>query len=418
MFEERHRMTRTLGRLFLAIALAALALPAPARAGERTLNRPHYLIHTDLDPQLADDLANRLEAMYGEYSQRLATLGKAPNVPRMEVYLFRNQSDYLRFTDGKIRNSGGLFLPGRNLLAAFLNGQGRQQMRRTLQHEAFHQFAYNAISPDLPIWLNEGLAQFFEEGLWNGAGFSVGEVPPRRVRQLQADIRANRMVPFGTLLSMTDVEWAKRLSSSREQGSVQYNQSWAMVHFLAMAHSPRDEKQFLYRNRLIDFLRLLHIGKPADEAFQTAFGNNIPAFEQRFSEYAATLTATPEATMIENQNVLADLLVDFNRQGRQFDDVESFRRFVVQGHFKLHYQLGELEWNTNPDINVYFADSDGQRFLSTDLYFASRTAAALPDLVCRFTPQLKLRTRFFQTANGAVDHDLQIEVTQATASIR
>ena len=407
-------MNRTACRLILAIALAALALPRQARAAERVLDRPHYLIHTDLDPQFAEELADRLESLYSFYADRLPTPGEALNMPRMEVYLFRSQSDYLRFTDGKIRNSGGLFLPGRNLLAAFLNGQGRQQLRRTLQHEAFHQFAYNVISPDLPIWVNEGLAQFFEEGLWHGRGFELGEVPPRRVRQLQSDIRANRMVPFSTLLSMTDAEWAKRLSASREQGSVQYNQSWAMVHFLVEARNAKGE--CLYRGRLTEFLRLLHTGKGADDAFETAFGKNIPAFEQRFSEYAKGLTATPEATMIENQGVLADLLVDFNRQGKRFDDVEAFRRYVVQGHFKLHYHLGALEWDTNPNMNAYFSDLDGNRLLSTELYFASRTAA-LPDLVCRFSPQLRLRTRFFNTAT-TIDHDLQIELPQATASIR
>jgi hypothetical protein len=411
-------MKRTLRPLLLAIALAWLALPSNARAAERVLDRPHYVIHTDLDPQFAEELADRLEAMYGEYAWRLSAFGIPPSVQRMEVYLFRSQADYLRFTDGKIRNSGGLFLPGRNLLAAFLNGQGRQQLRRTLQHEAFHQFAYNAISPDLPIWLNEGLAQFFEEGLWNGAGFALGEVPPRRVRQLQSDIRAKRMIPFGDLLAMTDAQWARQLSASREQGTVQYNQSWAMVHFLVMAHTVRNgETQLLYRSHLIDLLRLLHSGKSADEAFQTAFGNNIPAFEQRFSEYAASLTATPEATMIENQGVLADLMVDFSKQGKHFEDVEAFRKFVVQGHFKLHYHLGELEWDTNPNMNAYFSDLDGNRLVSTELYFSTRTGAALPDLVCRFSPQLRLRTRFFSTAS-AVDHDLQIEVTQATAWIR
>src|SRR3978361_1741178 len=98
-------MKRTAGRIIVAIALAALVLARPARAAERLVNRPHYLIHTDLDPQFAEELAHRLEPLYGEYSDRLATFGKAPNVPRMEVYLFRSQADYLRFTDGKIRNS-------------------------------------------------------------------------------------------------------------------------------------------------------------------------------------------------------------------------------------------------------------------------------------------------------------------------
>ena len=33
------------------------------------------------------------------------------------------------------------------------------------------------------------MAQFFEEGIWEGNSFRIGEIPPWRVRQLHDDIK-------------------------------------------------------------------------------------------------------------------------------------------------------------------------------------------------------------------------------------
>jgi hypothetical protein len=403
-------------RLACMMTIAIVALSAPARGQEaRQFNTRHYLVHTDLDTALAADLSQRLDAMYDEYSQRLALFEGHGAVPRLEVYLFRTQAEYARFTGGKMQNSGGVFLPGKNLLAAFLGDLGRDQIRRTLQHEAFHQFAYNAIARDLPVWLNEGLAQFFEEGLWNGDGFLLGEIPPRRLRQLRADIKADRLMVFSDLLHMDNDAWTRRLADNRSEGVTQYNQSWAMVHFLVMAQG-RDG-QYLYRSRLIEMLRLLHAGKSADDAFRQAFGSNIDGFHDRFIAYANNLKATGEATLIENQGVLADLMIDFDRNGHRFDDVPSLRRFVIKGRYALHYSRGELSWDTDPDMNNYFCDLAGRPFASDELYLSPRPGAPLPDLVCRYSGRLVLRTRFHDADNGTVDHELLIEPIRSSASI-
>ena len=396
------------------VALVCLAFAPEARGQMRVLNTSHYRIHTDLNDGLANDLATLLDNMYGEYAKRLAIFERGA-IPRLEVYLFRTERDYMEFSKGRLRNSGGVFVPDQNLLAAFLELQGRDTLRRTLQHEAFHQFAFNAISPDLPIWLNEGLAQFFEEGLWNGDGFLLGEVPPRRVRQLQADLRGDRLVSFSALLAMSSKQWSQRLTSNRADGATQYNQSWAMVHFLAMSRDAAGE--FLYRPRLLKMLRLLHEGDQADQAFQMAFGSNISGFERRFVEYALALRPTPEATMIEHSDVLADLLIDLSRDGKRFDDVESFRKFVVAGRFKLHYVHGDLEWDTDPDMNHYFSDLQGTPFRSDELYFSLRNGAPLKDIVCRCGEKLLLRTRFYDGDGGQVDHELTIEPIRASVSV-
>ena len=400
--------------LFLAVLLL-MPLTTSAQADLRIVSTRHYFIHTDLDDALVRDLSERMEAMFGQYSQRLAAFNRNPSLPRLEVYLFRNQRDYIALIGGRMRNSGGLFLPSHNLLAAFLENQGRQQLRRTLQHEAFHQFAYNVISRDLPVWLNEGLAQFFEEGLWNGDEFVLGEAPPRRVRRLQVDVTEKHLLPFTTLLPMTDEQWARRLASDKEEGARQYNQSWAMVHFLVMDQN--SSGQYLYRGRLLEMLRLLHQGETAPRAFQLAFGSNVAGFQSRFVEYARDLKASPEATLIENQGVLADMLAGFAKEGHRFDDVRSFHQTVIQGHMILHYTLGSIEWDTNPDSSVYFSDLEGNPFSGDQLYFSVHDGSPLPDIVCRYTDRFTLRTRFYDAGPHAFDHDLLIEPVRTSVSI-
>jgi hypothetical protein len=392
-----------------------LLIPIASAEEMRQFNTRHYLVHTDLDASLAADLAQRLDAMYDLYSQRLAAFEGHGALPRLDVYLFRMQKEYAAFTAGKMENSGGVFLPGRNLLAAFLGDLGRDQLRRTLQHEAFHQFAYNAIAREIPVWLNEGLAQFFEEGLWNGDGFLLGEVPPRRLRQLRADLKSGRLVEFGQLLHMNNDTWTARLAANRGDGVTQYNQSWAMVHFLVMTQA--DNGHYVYRERLLDMLRLLHAGKSGDDAFRQAFGSNVAGFHDRFISYAGKLQSTGEATLIENQGVLADLMIDFERNGHRFDDIASLRRYVIKGHFTLHYSRGDLAWDTDPDMNNYFCDLAGRPFDSDELYLSPRSGAPLSDLVCRYSGRLVLRTRFHDAENGSIDHELLIEPIRSSASV-
>src|SRR5205085_11749385 len=128
----------------------------------RQVQSTYCLIHSDLGNELIYDLGMRMDAMYAEYSRRMSDFDLREDRKPLDVYLFGGKGDYLRFTNSRYLHTGGVFMPGKNQLAAFLEGQ-RDTLRRTLQHEAFHQFAYKAMGNNLPIWLNEGMAQLFEE---------------------------------------------------------------------------------------------------------------------------------------------------------------------------------------------------------------------------------------------------------------
>lgn len=379
----------------------------PASAGDalRVLESRHYAIRTDLDAPLAEDFAGRMDAMYDEYARRLAGFAAPDDARKLQAYLFATRADYVRFTKDRFPNTGGVFIPSRNLLAAFLEGQGRDGLRRTLQHEAFHQFAFASISKDLPIWLNEGLAQVFEEGIWTGRQFLIGQVPPRRVRQLHADLDAGRLIDFSRLLDMSDRQWAENLSD-RTQGALQYNQAWAMAHFLIYAADAEGRPRF--RARLLEMLRLIHEGAPGEKAFRAAFSDNIAGFQDRFVAWAREMKPTREATYIEHQQVLADLLVMLRERGQTFATIEDFRRHIEAGGFRLQYTKGQLQWTTDQRPRTYFSDMDGRLLTPHRLFFELRRGATLPDLVCRPHEGLQYRTRFHQEGQR-LEFDVQVQ---------
>ena len=400
----RHRLIPLLA-LLLCHGSAQAAGAAPP--GMREITTRHYHIYTDLDAALSQDLARRLDVMYEAYADRLRQFnGRGAEVPRFEVYLFRRQGDYLKLTGKHLRNTGGVFMSGRNLLASFLEGQGRDALRRTLQHEAFHQFAHALISEDLPVWLNEGLAQVFEEAFWNGSTFSLEQIPPRRQRQLEDDMENRRLIKFETLLAMSPDDWSKRLEDDHGTGATQYNQSWAMTYFLINARDGEGKPR--YRARLMQMLSLLQEGRSADAAFRLSFGENLAGFQKRFVEFARALKATPEATLMENQDVLADLLVELRKRGQTFDRVADFKEAAVKAGYRMNYVRGGLKWRSHPDVATYFADTAGRAFRGDEMYFAQRTGAPLPDLVCRWSTGAQFRTRFYFEGPD-VGHEVLVE---------
>jgi hypothetical protein len=206
---------------------------------------------------------------------------------------------------------------------------------------------------------------------------------------------------------MTLQQWATNLETDHEVGATQYNQSWAMVYFLVNAKDEIGRDR--YRARLLRMMELLHDNKPADDAFTETFGGNLKSFQERFIEFAQDLKATPEATVMENQNVLADLLTELDGRGRRFDSVAAFRTVAVKNRYRLHYTRGQLNWTTDPNALVYFADAGGKPFDRDSLFFFPRASAPIPDIVCRFDDSTTFRTRFYSLPGGKVEHEVVVE---------
>jgi Protein of unknown function (DUF1570) len=364
----------------------------------------HYTLHTDVAPDLARDIAQRLDAMYDEYAKRLRAFGVGSSRTH-DVWVFNRKIDYMKFIDDRLPNTGGVFIPSKNCLAVYLEGQGRDALRRTLQHEAFHQFAYDVFGSGLPVWINEGIAQLFEEGIYAGEDFFVEQIPPRRLRQLQDDMRNGRLTPFEQFVFMDHKTWAQNMRD-RDKGSTQYNQAWAMVHFLVYATDARTGKT-ITRDRFFDMLTDIRNGVDAREAFVNHLTDDYETFQRVFVEYARSLKPTSEAVYMENAEVLGDMMVEIlSQERRTFRSVGDFRTHLERGGYQLKYTKGQLRWSTNPDIGVYFKDAAGRELNASQVVFIPNPTAPLNDLLFRPEGRLEYRARFYVGPDGKPDREV------------
>ncbi len=319
------------GVLFLAVscasALVILRCAAPADGADaekrpvRTYESAYYIIHSDLDRDKILEAHARMTAVAREYHRR--TRGFAGKIrKKMPFYLFRRREDYIR--NGGVPGSAGLFSVwgGRAKLMAYA---GNSRVWHTVQHEAFHQFAYYVIRGKIPIWVNEGLAEYFGSGLWTGDGLVTGIIPPARLRRIKRLIKSNQMLPFARMLRMNSRQWSASLNLRN------YDQAWSMCHFLIHANDGK------YSGAFSSFISDISRGRPAEHAFAARFGKDIEAFQKRYSAWWRNLPEHPTANLYTEASVHA--LTSYLARGqvlqRKFTDAKAFFRAARDGKLQV-----------------------------------------------------------------------------------
>jgi Peptidase MA superfamily len=403
-FRQRH-LPRRLCVLIPLLLLATLA--QAAQPDLRLVKSKYYLIHSDLDDDMVFDLGTRMDAMYAEYSRRLSDFALREDKEPLNVYLFQRSADYTDFTGNRYTHTGGVFVAGKNQLAAYLEGR-RDTLRRTLQHEAFHQFAFKAMGDNMPIWLNEGMAQLFEEAIWTGETFLMNQVPPRRIRQLQSDLHENRLLSFRALTGLSSPQWNANLAKDADLGGTQYNQAWAIVHYMAYGDGGKNGA------RLVALLKGLSAGRKFEDAFRESFAVDMETFRARFEDYALALAPTVEATLIDRHEVLAELCAHLAEKGQRFASVAEYRAAVEVQKYQLLYTRGQVTWKVSPA--PFFRDDAGVAYSANQLYFEPRKSAALPDLVFHHPAyRIGLRARFYKTEKRT-EYDVLVEPPNASST--
>jgi hypothetical protein len=323
---------------FLLIA-AIMAPVSPAAAGQRhgTTHADdasswwdrtpfgdsrHYRIKTDLPADEARELARHLDRIHDAMHNRLGSLPARRPVTNL-VLVFQHYEDYLytlrsRFGINAIGTGGVFFVrPEGAAIAVWIGHRPRQRILAVLQHEAFHQFAYSRFGGDLPVWANEGLAMFFEEAVLIGRELIIGQAQPRLIESVQTAIEQERTIPFRDILLMDSQRWQEAILAG--SASVQYNQSWSIVHFIIYGDGGR------YVHAFERYLRLINDGVLADRAFLQAFDTErYDLIEAAWKRYMMEDVA-PSAFVaaLERIEFLAEGLLELSRRGVFKVDDES-----------------------------------------------------------------------------------------------
>ena len=140
----------------------------------------------------------------------------------VQVYILHDKAAYTRFLQHYFPE-----VPYRRALYVKERGPGRiltfrhEKMAEDIRHEATHGLLH-AVLPMVPLWLDEGLAEYFELSEEKRARGHA------HLRALKWNMRLGLIPPLATL---------EKKQSLREMGPLEYRFSWAWVHF--MLHGPR-----------------------------------------------------------------------------------------------------------------------------------------------------------------------------------
>ncbi len=309
--------------LIFAVESSAEKKEPAGPAHLRTVLSPNYIIHTDLDEDLGREAAVRMTRMFEEYQRR--TAGFSGEIKsRFPFFLFKNETDY--YAAGGMEGSAGVFMiddKGPRLMA--IAGEKPDIWTwHVVQHEGFHQFAHAVIRGEIPPWINEGLAEYFGEAVFTGDAFVSGVIPPDRLRRIKTEINESKFLTIKAMMNLSHQAWNHKLLAEN------YDQAWAMIHFLAFGEDGKYQKPF------IRLMNLISDGKPYLDAWREVFGNDDAAFQKRFEKWWLELPKDPTRVSYDRAIVLTltSFLARANAQKQTFDNLDDFIHTAKTGQLK------------------------------------------------------------------------------------
>ncbi len=168
-------------------------------------------------------------------------LNLKPEDREVEISLFQNKATFRAHLAERVPE-------GMDRTALFVQGsdKGRVYVYRRwgfdtdLRHESTHAILHNAL-PYVPMWLDEGLAEYFEV-ISNQRGIGSPHLPSLK-----------RSIFFGWRPNLQRLETAEDIA---DMGEDEYREAWAWAHF--MLHGPIEVRQVLS-----DYLHEIHSGEAA-----------------------------------------------------------------------------------------------------------------------------------------------------------
>ncbi len=322
----------------IAVLAALCWLLFIARADAQDLQQfrsKSYLIHTNLTREEVRDFGKHMDTVFAQYEDRFRDFHPRGSA-QMPLYLLRTEDEYLRFMqtrDIDAKNTGGMFFfsPESQGLATWVQGRSRSQTCQVLQHEGFHQFAFNHLGRELPTWINEGLAQYFEDAIIVGNKMNTGLANERRVSQVRHALETDTGIDFEVLVETTGDQWADTLRTQPYRASLLYAQSWSIVFYLIHGEGEKHQPAFAR------YLQKVSAGRDSTSAMQEAFGtDDLTPLANEWRAFAARQQPDPINTAASRMEFLAEALKFMYQRGEpaprtlgQLRESLQARRFVL-----------------------------------------------------------------------------------------
>jgi len=256
------------GGLIVMIGLCGchtLSRPSPiALPTRRAMENEHLLVRSDVKLPKNHTLLRDLDGLRDEIAD---TLNLPVQKQPVTIYLFSDEVRYAQYLQTRYP-----LLPPRR---AYFVGTSKElavytfwgeKIQEDLRHEYTHGVLHASLQ-DVPLWLDEGLAEYFE----------VASRPAGLNREY-----ATRLASDFARGWRPNLERLESLEAVNDMQKADYQEAWAWIHFL-LHHS--DDS----RDVLLSYLRELQSdGKPGP--LSSRLRTAIPQADERFAAHATSLS--------------------------------------------------------------------------------------------------------------------------------
>lgn len=259
------------------------------RSGKQIVSE-HYTIHTTItDDALRTALPQVMETAYLNY-RRLVPTARAP-AGKMPIYLFAQRGEFEHFTRKLSPEKAQTLLQVRNggyseKGVTVMEYVSHEVTFPLMTHEGFHQYLHHCVAPDIPAWLNEGLAVYCEG--FRGAAGGISELDPShnpaRRNALADALLRDKLFPLDELLR---INAGHVIGGSTRKIATYYAQVWALTLFLEQFEPDPKEKIGKYQRQFEKMRCALAAGDVETHAQAAHISSSQPTYSYGQSLFAA-----------------------------------------------------------------------------------------------------------------------------------
>jgi tetratricopeptide (TPR) repeat protein len=256
-----------------------LSVCQAAMAADRwvEVDSPHFSLLTDAGEKDGRKIVDQFERMRWVFQTLFPRANVDPAVPIVVVAAkdektFNGMEPPAYLAKGSMK-LGGYFMHSsdRNYILVRLDTEGSEQHPfATVYHEYTH-LQFTSASAWMPLWMNEGTAEFFQNTQFFGKEVRIGQASAEDIFYL----RNHSLIPLTVLLA---VDQKSPYYHEEEKGSVFYAESWALMHYLMISDRQKNT------HRVEDYERLLINHEDPVTAAEKAFGG-LKQLEQNLDGY-------------------------------------------------------------------------------------------------------------------------------------
>lgn len=286
---NRQRLHGVLRCFFAVSFLASLPQAVISKDAWVEVRSPNFTVISNAGDKearrVADQFEQFREVFHNTFPKLRVDLGKP-----LIIFAVRNEDSLKALIPAYWEQKGrmhpqGIYVPGedRHYVAVQTNVESDNPYQ-IVYHEYTHAIM-NLNFRGLPVWLNEGLAEFYANSAIHDKDVEIGKVAPYHLQTLQQD----RLIPLDALFLADE---HSPYYNEANHASMFYAESWAIVHYLML--DPEARK----RQSLHTFMSSWDAsGNQMDAAQQTfgdlkKFGAAMESYARQRSFYVARVATT------------------------------------------------------------------------------------------------------------------------------